>query len=168
MHAPAGPQLCSPGCLESWTGDGVCDKPCNTTSCNYDSGDCTGDGSLLMSHARAGSPDVGARECRAESCFVACWVQGRSCAPPDASRAGQGMGLATRPATLRPATMMAATVTVSTNSCHRLTLLSSPSDGSALRGQPCRPLVSHAPLCSSFRAQPVPLSVCFCCLYESP
>ena len=29
-----------PGCLPTWKGDGMCDRLCNTTACEYDGGDC--------------------------------------------------------------------------------------------------------------------------------
>ena len=32
---------CQSGCPWHWLGDGVCDVACNTTSCNFDNGDCT-------------------------------------------------------------------------------------------------------------------------------
>ena len=31
---------CSPGCSDSWIGDGYCDKACNVSSCNFDYPDC--------------------------------------------------------------------------------------------------------------------------------
>lgn len=31
---------CSPGCSDSWIGDGFCDKACNVSSCNFDYPDC--------------------------------------------------------------------------------------------------------------------------------
>ena len=31
---------CSRGCLPAWRGDGVCDRLCNTSSCEWDGGDC--------------------------------------------------------------------------------------------------------------------------------
>ena len=33
-------RMCSPGCLPTWKGDGMCDRLCNTTACEYDGGDC--------------------------------------------------------------------------------------------------------------------------------
>ncbi|XP_045584036.2 N-acetylglucosamine-1-phosphotransferase subunits alpha/beta [Procambarus clarkii] len=34
---------CSSGCPGSWLGDGYCDTSCNTTACEWDGGDCTGE-----------------------------------------------------------------------------------------------------------------------------
>ena len=31
---------CSPGCPSNWLSDGFCDRPCNTSSCSWDAGDC--------------------------------------------------------------------------------------------------------------------------------
>ena len=31
---------CSPGCVDSWIGDGFCDKACNVSACNFDFPDC--------------------------------------------------------------------------------------------------------------------------------
>eukprot|EP01127_Copromyxa_protea_P003779 TRINITY_DN1356_c0_g3_i1.p1 TRINITY_DN1356_c0_g3~~TRINITY_DN1356_c0_g3_i1.p1 ORF type:complete len:957 (-),score=219.28 TRINITY_DN1356_c0_g3_i1:368-3238(-) len=33
---------CTEGCPSSWSGDGFCDIACNTTSCDFDGGDCIG------------------------------------------------------------------------------------------------------------------------------
>jgi len=33
---------CADACLPHFLGDGYCDKPCNTTLCNFDMGDCAG------------------------------------------------------------------------------------------------------------------------------
>ena len=35
------PQGCAPQCQDSHVGDGTCQAPCNTPTCNYDQGDCT-------------------------------------------------------------------------------------------------------------------------------
>lgn len=34
------PQYCASGCPDSWLGDRVCDRSCNTKECAYDAGDC--------------------------------------------------------------------------------------------------------------------------------
>ena len=31
---------CSPGCVDSWIGDGFCDKACNVSACDFDFPDC--------------------------------------------------------------------------------------------------------------------------------
>jgi len=33
-------QDCSPGCLDTWPSDGICDELCDNEACNYDNGDC--------------------------------------------------------------------------------------------------------------------------------
>lgn len=33
---------CNAGCIDSWIGDGFCDRACNTSRCMWDDGDCSG------------------------------------------------------------------------------------------------------------------------------
>lgn len=33
---------CQPGCIDSWIGDGFCDRACNHSRCMWDNGDCSG------------------------------------------------------------------------------------------------------------------------------
>lgn len=58
-HPPTQSQLdseCATGCLGNWVGDGVCDRPCNTSSCHYDGGDCSSrTGTSSASAADSGS-----------------------------------------------------------------------------------------------------------------
>lgn len=39
---------CADGCPSSWIGDGYCDRACNTSSCNFDGGDCANATSATM------------------------------------------------------------------------------------------------------------------------
>eukprot|EP00127_Corallochytrium_limacisporum_P005599 Clim_evm19s208 gene=Clim_evmTU19s208 len=40
--------LCPFNCLRSWLGDGVCDLECNIKECNFDFGDCEGEGTRFI------------------------------------------------------------------------------------------------------------------------
>lgn len=45
---------CAPGCVESWIGDGYCDKACNVSECNFDFPDCiNGTNALTKGASRA-------------------------------------------------------------------------------------------------------------------
>ena len=56
---------CAPGCVESWLGDGYCDKACNVSACNFDFPDCFNgtntqggrSGSVVSIHCSKGCPD---------------------------------------------------------------------------------------------------------------
>ncbi len=63
---------CAPGCVDSWIGDGYCDKACNVSSCNFDYPDCingtnskTQQKRTNLVHCSKGCPDswLGDRSC---------------------------------------------------------------------------------------------------------
>ncbi len=47
---------CSPGCVDSWLGDGYCDKACNVSACNFDFPDCVN--GTNTKRGRAGSLSI--------------------------------------------------------------------------------------------------------------
>eukprot|EP00755_Sulcionema_specki_P024971 Sspe_Gene.82282::Locus_53927_Transcript_1_1_Confidence_1.000_Length_3562::g.82282::m.82282/K08239/GNPTAB; UDP-N-acetylglucosamine-lysosomal-enzyme len=53
---------CAEGCPGTWVADGYCDKPCNTSECDWDGGDCVGAnvkqgvGAPSSSHVAPGPP----------------------------------------------------------------------------------------------------------------
>ena len=39
---------CNEGCPSNWIHDGYCDKACNSSECEWDGGDCSGEDTVLM------------------------------------------------------------------------------------------------------------------------
>jgi hypothetical protein len=49
---------CSPGCMAEWLSDGVCDRLCNVTRCEYDHGDCLShSAAAALASAHGGADD---------------------------------------------------------------------------------------------------------------
>ena len=49
---------CSPGCMAEWLSDGVCDRLCNVTRCEYDHGDCLShSAAVALASAHGGADD---------------------------------------------------------------------------------------------------------------
>lgn len=66
---------CAKGCVDSWLGDGFCDTACNTTTCQFDGGDCT-NSTIRTRHS--GLPGSSANA----PCMPGCpstWVADRMC-----------------------------------------------------------------------------------------
>ncbi|KAJ9469477.1 Exopolysaccharide phosphotransferase [Diplonema papillatum] len=70
---------CAEGCPGTWVGDGYCDKPCNTTECDWDGGDCVGD----KAHGPpAYTPVPGAAFVMPDQCSAGCsdvWLGDKFC-----------------------------------------------------------------------------------------
>ena len=68
---------CSSGCLPAWKGDGVCDRLCNVSDCQWDSGDCRSLAPGWASSAAAPDAYVSAGdESAADTSLVEEWLCG--------------------------------------------------------------------------------------------
>jgi hypothetical protein len=72
---------CSPGCSQSWIGDGRCDDACNNEACWYDYGDCeTTDNGEAPECSPSCNPDwIGDGGCDDECNNEACWYDYGDC-----------------------------------------------------------------------------------------
>ena len=71
---------CAEGCEPGWQGDAYCDRPCYNPACDFDHGDCDGDGS-------EGAPCASGAQCDSGICD-----EREGCAAPSPAPGGEAGG----------------------------------------------------------------------------